>query len=81
MNKKKWINKILYLSYILTLSAVLISCSNKEGNNEESYSNPEEEYSEPNQEQELNLEFGEDAAILPAAAAVKLKNTYIYEWR
>lgn len=77
LNKKKWINKILYLSYILTLSAVLISCNDKEGKNQESYSNPEEEYSEPIPDQDLNLEFGEDAAILPRAAAVKLNNTYI----
>lgn len=88
MKKKKWIKKILYLSYILMLSAVLISCSKKEGKgeegiNEESYSNLEEEDSEPNPEQdlnpeqELNLEFGEDATVLPGAAAVKLNNTYI----
>lgn len=82
MNKKKWIKKIRYLSYILTLSAVLISCSKKEGKGEEgkmegSYSNLDEEDSEPIQEQDLNLEFGEDAAILPGASAVKLKNTYI----
>lgn len=82
MNKKKRVKMILYLSYILTLSVVLISCSKKEGKGEEgkkagSYSNLDEEDPEPIQEQDLNLEFGEDAAILPGAAAVKLKNTYI----
>lgn len=71
MKKKKWTKKILYLSYILMLSTVLISCSNKEVNKEGSYPELVEE------ESVVNSEFGEDATILPHATVAKLNNTYI----
>lgn len=81
MQKKKWITKILYLSYILTTSAFLISCSKenmkREGGNadqgvlEESLSKVDEEATV------INLEFGEDATLLPETSIVRVNNTYI----